>query len=278
MAFARGSAGAPAPVTAHLSRVYQSARRWLGSSSKILLNGNPHFEAGGTVEIRGLPRTSESAPRLYARSTCALSRRGTWAIDAASRQCSLTALTWWSLYGGRLPCFFTSDDFRIKAENFDLSKGANILRIICGAFMFPHIAGKFAAGAGLSAGTVGFFAKAGFHPAEAWVYIAATAETIAGIALVWAFVPVTPRSVPQPCLQSPFTPCRSSRGLAGRGTRVGMSTRSSGPSSASAVALEAWKAFCGPQTGRCLSRRGARLEFANGARITLASATLGHQV
>jgi putative oxidoreductase len=78
---------------------------------------------------------------------------------------------------------FTSDDFRIKAENFDLSKGANILRIICGAFMFPHIAGKFAAG-GLSAGTVGFFAKAGFHPAEAWVYIAATAETIAGIALV----------------------------------------------------------------------------------------------
>ena len=79
--------------------------------------------------------------------------------------------------------FFTSDDFRIKAENFDLSKGANILRIICGAFMLPHIAGKFAAG-GLSAGTVAFFAKAGFHPAEAWVYIAATAETIAGIALI----------------------------------------------------------------------------------------------
>ena len=31
---------------------------------------------------------------------------------------------------------FTSDDFRIKAENFDLTKGANILRIICGGFMF----------------------------------------------------------------------------------------------------------------------------------------------
>ena len=28
---------------------------------------------------------------------------------------------------------FTSDDFRIKAENFDPSKGANILRVICGA-------------------------------------------------------------------------------------------------------------------------------------------------
>jgi putative oxidoreductase len=77
----------------------------------------------------------------------------------------------------------TMDDFRIKAENFDLTKGANILRIICGAFMFPHVAGKFAAG-GLSVATVGFFAKAGFHPPELWVYLAATAETFAGIALI----------------------------------------------------------------------------------------------
>jgi putative oxidoreductase len=77
----------------------------------------------------------------------------------------------------------STDDFRITAANFDLTKGANILRIMCGAFMFPHVAGKFVAG-GLSAGTVGFFAKAGFHPPEVWVYIAATAETIAGMALV----------------------------------------------------------------------------------------------
>ena len=78
---------------------------------------------------------------------------------------------------------FTSDDFRIKAENFDLSKGSNILRIISGAFMFPHVAGKFAGGA-LSAGTVGFFAKAGLTPPELWVYIAAAAESLTGIALV----------------------------------------------------------------------------------------------
>ena len=78
---------------------------------------------------------------------------------------------------------FTTDDFRIKAENFDLTKGANILRIICGAFMFPHVAGKFAGGA-LSAATVAFFAKAGFNPPELWVYIAAASETLAGIALV----------------------------------------------------------------------------------------------
>jgi putative oxidoreductase len=77
----------------------------------------------------------------------------------------------------------TADDFRIKSEDFDLTKGLNVLRIICGAFMFPHVAGKFAGGV-LSAGTVGFFAKAGFHPPEVWVYIAATAETLAGIALI----------------------------------------------------------------------------------------------
>jgi putative oxidoreductase len=70
-----------------------------------------------------------------------------------------------------------------SASNFDLTKGWNILRIICGAFMFPHIAGKFAGGA-LAAGTVGFFAKAGFNPPELWVYLAAAAEGLSGIALV----------------------------------------------------------------------------------------------
>jgi len=79
--------------------------------------------------------------------------------------------------------FITTDDFKIKASNFDLTNEWNVLRIICGAFMFPHIAGKFA-GAALNAGTVGFFAKAGFHPAEMWVYLAAAAEFASGVALV----------------------------------------------------------------------------------------------
>ena len=81
---------------------------------------------------------------------------------------------------------FTKDDFRIKAENFDLTKGANIVRIAAGAFMFPHIAGKFA-GIGtltLKAGTVGFFAKAGMTPPEVWVYLAAAAELSVGVCLV----------------------------------------------------------------------------------------------
>ena len=79
--------------------------------------------------------------------------------------------------------FVTWDDFRIKAGNFDLTKGSNILRIICGAFMFPHVAGKFVNGA-LSAGTLGFFAKAGMQPPEFWVWLAVFAETATGIALV----------------------------------------------------------------------------------------------
>lgn len=82
-----------------------------------------------------------------------------------------------------LAVFISFDDFRIKASNFDLTNEWNVLRIISGAFMFPHVAGKFA-GAALNAGTVGFFAKAGFHPAELWVYLAAFAEVASGIALV----------------------------------------------------------------------------------------------
>src|SRR6476660_4097646 len=85
-----------------------------------------------------------------------------------------------NVFTGEQVMLITFDDFRIRAENFDPTKTANILRIMCGAFMFPHVAGKFVAG-GLSAGTVGFFAKAGFHPAEAWFYIAATA----GPFVVW---------------------------------------------------------------------------------------------
>lgn len=75
------------------------------------------------------------------------------------------------------------EDFRLKAANFDLTNEWNVLRIIAGAFMFPHAASKFVGG-GLSAGTVGFFAKAGFHPPELWLILAAAAEVTTGIALV----------------------------------------------------------------------------------------------
>ncbi len=77
----------------------------------------------------------------------------------------------------------TKEDFALRTDNFDLTRPWNLLRIMAGAFMFPHVAGKFAAGA-LSVGTVGFFAKAGFQPAEAWVWLAAFTEAATGIALV----------------------------------------------------------------------------------------------
>ena len=79
--------------------------------------------------------------------------------------------------------FVTRNDFRITANHFDLSQGWNILRIISGAFMFPHAASKFTAGA-LTAGTVAFFAKAGLNPPEFWIYLAALVEVVAGVALV----------------------------------------------------------------------------------------------
>jgi putative oxidoreductase len=76
------------------------------------------------------------------------------------------------------------EDFAVRAKNFDLTNEWNILRIISGAFMFPHVAGKFAEGLTLSAPTVQFFAKAGMNPGEAWVWIAAIAESLSGIFLV----------------------------------------------------------------------------------------------
>lgn len=77
----------------------------------------------------------------------------------------------------------TRDDFVVRAQHFDLSQPWNLLRVVAGAFMFPHVAGKFAAG-GLSAGVLGFFAKAGFQPPEFRVCLAALVEAGAGIALV----------------------------------------------------------------------------------------------
>jgi len=77
----------------------------------------------------------------------------------------------------------TREDFRIRASSFDVTNGHNVLRIACGAFMFPHIAGKFAHGT-FNAGTLGFFAKAGMTPPELWVGLAATSELLVGVFLV----------------------------------------------------------------------------------------------
>jgi putative oxidoreductase len=77
----------------------------------------------------------------------------------------------------------TRQDFSLRAENFDPTKTQNLLRIMVGALMLPHAAGKFAAGA-LNTGTIGFFAKAGLQPAEFMVGFAAVSEVLVGIALI----------------------------------------------------------------------------------------------
>ena len=75
-------------------------------------------------------------------------------------------------------------DFAIRAKNFDLTNEWNILRVMTGALMFPHVAGKFASWMTLSQPTVDFFAKAGMVPGDVWVWIAACAEALSGICLV----------------------------------------------------------------------------------------------
>ena len=82
--------------------------------------------------------------------------------------------------------FLNRDDFRLKAESFDLTRGDNIVRIISGAFMFPHVFGKFAdlSTLTLKAPTIGFFEKAGMVPGVFWTYLAAGSELLAGVFLV----------------------------------------------------------------------------------------------
>jgi hypothetical protein len=48
--------GAAPPITAHLAGYIRISAESI-DHAKALLAGNPHFEAGGTVEIRELPRT-----------------------------------------------------------------------------------------------------------------------------------------------------------------------------------------------------------------------------
>lgn len=77
----------------------------------------------------------------------------------------------------------TLDDLKLKAANFDLTESHNVVRILAGFMMLPHAASKFVAG-GLNPGTVGFFTKAGFQPAEFMVGFAATAEIVGGLCLL----------------------------------------------------------------------------------------------
>ncbi len=66
-------------------------------------------------------------------------------------------------------------------QSFDLSNGLNILRIVCGLFLVPHLFVKFRNQDFVK----GFMAKAGLNPPVAWLYAAFAIEIVATIGLVF---------------------------------------------------------------------------------------------
>jgi putative oxidoreductase len=70
-------------------------------------------------------------------------------------------------------------------QNFDLTHGINILRLICGLFFIPHIYAKFFVPEAL-----GFFVAAKFRPPAGWMYTACVIETFLAIGLIFAILPV----------------------------------------------------------------------------------------
>ncbi|HYA47057.1 MAG TPA: DoxX family protein [Burkholderiales bacterium] len=67
------------------------------------------------------------------------------------------------------------------AENFNLLNEFNILRIICGAFLIPHIYAKFFVPEAL-----GFFVAAKFKPPKFWLYVSCVVEILLAIGLIFA--------------------------------------------------------------------------------------------
>jgi putative oxidoreductase len=65
--------------------------------------------------------------------------------------------------------------------SFDLSNGFNLLRIICGAFLIPHLFVKFRNQAFVK----GFMQKAGLNPPGVWLYGAFAVEILASIGLIF---------------------------------------------------------------------------------------------
>jgi hypothetical protein len=68
----------------------------------------------------------------------------------------------------------TASNFRVRGEKYDLTRGQNVSRFACGALFLPPIAGTFV-GIGLNPTTAGFVARAGVHPAYAWVLVVVVA-------------------------------------------------------------------------------------------------------
>ena len=66
------------------------------------------------------------------------------------------------------------------AQSFDPTNGFNILRVMCGLFLVPHLFVKFRNQDFVK----GFMSQAGLHPPVAWLYGAFAVEILASIGLV----------------------------------------------------------------------------------------------
>ena len=67
------------------------------------------------------------------------------------------------------------------AQIFDLTDGRNILRIVCGLFLIPHLFVKFQSQEFVK----GFMSNAGLNPPALWMYGAFAVEIAASIGLIF---------------------------------------------------------------------------------------------
>jgi putative oxidoreductase len=68
----------------------------------------------------------------------------------------------------------------LDPQSFDLTNGANVLRIICGLFLIPHLFVKFRNQDFVK----GFMDKAGLRPPIVWLYASFAIEIVTSIGLV----------------------------------------------------------------------------------------------
>jgi putative oxidoreductase len=69
----------------------------------------------------------------------------------------------------------------VDGSSFDLTNGGNVLRIICGLFLVPHLFVKFRNQDFVK----GFMEKAGLKPPIVWLYASFAIEIVASIGLVF---------------------------------------------------------------------------------------------
>jgi putative oxidoreductase len=81
----------------------------------------------------------------------------------------------------------------VEVDRFNLLNEFNLLRIMCGAFLIPHIIGKF-----FEPASANFFIAAKFNPPKPWMYLAGSIETVLAIGLIFGIL--TPYVAALACL------------------------------------------------------------------------------